>query len=75
MVYCYNRKSLSLSRNPEYFVMRWKTNIAMTIAKRGAQVALWRAHAVGVEQRLGLHESEPVIFAPHHSQNLCAPCA
>ena len=62
----------------------------MTIAKRGAQVALWRAHAVGVEQRLGLHESdtngddggamgdadaEPVIFALHHSQHLCAPCA
>ena len=78
------------NHNKEYFVMRWKTNIAMTIAKRGAQVALWRAHAVGVEQRLGLHESdtngddggamgdadaEPVIFAPHHSQHLCAPCA
>ena len=60
MVYYYNRKSLSLSS------------------------------AVGVEQRLGLHESdtngddggamgdadtEPVIFALHHSQHLCAPCA
>ena len=42
--------------------MRWKTNIAMTIAKRGAQVALWRAHAVGVEQRSVCTSLTPTVM-------------
>ena len=36
-----------------YFRARWLGDIAMTLAKRGAQVALDRAYAVGVEQRVG----------------------
>ena len=37
-----------------YFVRRWWTvDIAMVIAKRGAQAALNRAYAVGCEQRYG----------------------
>ena len=68
------------NHNKEYFVKRWKATIAMTIAKRGAQVAIRRAFAVGVEQRLGLRgvdingddggamgdaDAEPVLIAPH----------
>ena len=36
-----------------YFVRRWTVDIAMVIAKRGAQAALNRAYAVGCEQRYG----------------------
>ena len=39
--------------DPGYFVRRWKVDIAMTIAKRGAQAAIRRAHEIGVEQRYG----------------------
>ena len=37
----------------EYFERRWMVDIAMTIAKRGAQVAMRRAYAISVEQRFG----------------------
>ena len=43
------------SHDRDYFERRWKTDIAMTIAKRGAQTALRRAYTyeVAVEQRVG----------------------
>jgi len=39
--------------DPGYFERRWKVDLAMTIAKRGAQAAMRRAYAIGVEQRYG----------------------
>ena len=32
--------------NAKYFVAQWRTRVAMTLAKRGAQVAIRRSHAV-----------------------------
>ena len=32
--------------NPKYFAALWKTRVAMTLAKRGAQVAIRRSHDV-----------------------------
>ena len=33
--------------NKTYFAARWRTRVAMTLARRGAQVAIRRSHQVG----------------------------
>ena len=46
---CYRR-----GHNKAYYVKRWITEIAMTIAKRGAEVALDRLYTVAGERMVGL---------------------
>lgn len=43
--------------NSKYFAALWKTRVAMTLAKRGAQVAIRRSHAV--RSRIGGHAIDP----------------
>ena len=46
--------------HPAYFILRWRATLAMTLAKKGCEVALTRAFVVRQQQRgqLGIVERD-----------------
>ena len=47
--------------NKKYFAARWRTRVAMTLARRGAQVAIRRTHALQRERTDGFEEAADEI--------------